>query len=124
MKIAIGADHCGVELKDFLVRELSSGGAAVVDRGTTGRASCDYCDYAIAVAKDVASGMADFGVLVCKTGIGMSMSANRFQNVRAALCATTEAATLTRQHNGANVLCMSADAVSPAYALEMVRTFV
>ena len=124
MKIAIGADHCGVELKDYLVRELSSGGIAVVDKGATGRTSCDYCDYAIAVAKDVASGEADFGVLVCKTGIGMSMSANRFQNVRAALCATTEMATLTRQHNGANVLCMSADAVSPAYALEMVRTFV
>ena len=124
MKIAIGADHCGVELKDYLVRELSSGGTAVVDRGTAGRASCDYCDYAIAVAKDIASGEADFGVLVCKTGIGMSMAANRFQNVRAALCATTEAATLTRQHNGANILCMSADAVSPAYALEMVRTFV
>ena len=123
MKIAIGADHCGVELKDFLVRELS-GEATVLDRGTTGRDSCDYCDYAIAVAKDVASGEADFGVLICKTGIGMSMSANRFQNVRAALCATTDAATLTRQHNGANVLCMSADAVSGEYALEIVRTFV
>ena len=123
MKIAIGADHCGVELKDFLVRELS-GGATVLDRGTTGRDSCDYCDYAIAVAKDVASGEADFGVLICKTGIGMSMAANRFQNVRAALCATTDAATLTRQHNGANVLCMSADAVSGEYALEIVRTFV
>jgi len=123
MKIAIGADHCGVELKDFLVRELS-GGATVLDRGTTGRDSCDYCDYAIAVAKDVASGEADFGVLICKTGIGMSMAANRFQNVRAALCATTDAATLTRQHNGANVLCMSADAVSGEYALEIVRTFI
>ena len=123
MKIAIGADHCGVELKDFLVRELS-GGATVLDRGTTGRDSCDYCDYAIAVAKDVASGEADFGVLICKTGIGMSMAASRFQNVRAALCATTDAATLTRQHNGANVLCMSADAVSGEYALEIVRTFV
>ena len=122
MKIAIGADHCGVELKDFLVRELS-GEAVVVDRGTDGRASCDYCDYAVAVARDVASGEADFGVLVCKTGIGMSMAANRFQNVRAALCATTEAAALTRQHNGANVLCLSAEAVSAAYALEIVRTF-
>jgi len=123
MKIAIGADHCGVELKDFLVRGLS-GEAVMVDRGTAGRASCDYCDYAVAVAKDVASGEADFGVLVCKTGIGMSMAANRFQNVRAALCATTEAAVLTRQHNGANVLCLSAEAVSGEYALEIVRTFV
>ena len=123
MKIAIGADHCGVELKDFLVRELS-GEAVVVDRGTDGRASCDYCDYAAAVAADVAAGAADFGVLICKTGIGMSMAANRFQNVRAALCATTETATLARQHNGANVLCISADAVSAQYALEIVRTFI
>ena len=123
MKIAIGSDHCGFELKNLLVRELS-GDATVVDRGASERASCDYCDYAIAVARDVATGAADFGVLVCKTGIGMSMAANRFQNVRAALCSTTETATLTRQHNGANVLCLSADAVSPAYALEIVRTFV
>ena len=123
MKIAIGSDHCGFELKNLLVRELS-GDATVVDRGASDRASCDYCDYAVAVARDVATGAADFGVLVCKTGIGMSMAANRFQNVRAALCSTTETATLTRQHNGANVLCLSADAVSPAYALEIVRTFV
>ena len=123
MKIAIGSDHCGVELKSLLVRELSDG-FTVMDKGPADRASCDYCDYAVAVATDVASGAADFGVLICKTGIGMSMAANRFQNVRAALCSTTDAATLTRQHNGANVLCLSADAVSPQYALEIIRTFV
>ena len=123
MKIAIGSDHCGFELKKLLVGELS-GSATVVDKGAAGRASCDYCDYAAAVAADVAAGAADFGVLICKTGIGMSMAANRFQNVRAALCATTETATLARQHNGANVLCISADAVSAQYALEIVRTFI
>ena len=123
MKIVIGSDHCGVELKAALVKELAAV-ATVEDKGAADRASCDYCDYAVAVAKDVASGAADFGILICKTGIGMSMAANRFQNVRAALCATTEAATLTRQHNGANVLCLGADSVSVADAVAIAKTFV
>ena len=123
MKIAIGSDHCGIELKSALVSALSAE-MTVVDKGATERKSVDYCDYAIEVAKAVASGEAEFGVLICKTGIGMSMVANRFQNVRAALCSTTESATLTRQHNGANVLCLGADCVSAAYALEIVKTFV
>jgi glycine hydroxymethyltransferase len=72
---------------------------------------------------DVSSGAADFGILICRSGIGMSMCANRFQNVRAALCSTTEAATLTRQHNGANVLCLGADTVSSEYAIEIAKTF-
>ena len=123
MTIAIGSDHCGFELKTALTKVLA-GEMTLIDKGTDSRESCDYCDYAISVAEAVASGEASFGVLICKTGIGMSMVANRFQNVRAALCATTEAATLTRQHNGANVLCLSADAVSVDYAAEMVRCFV
>jgi len=123
MKIVIGSDHCGVELKGAIVNALK-GAYEFVDKGTNDRASCDYCDYAIQVARDVAMGAADFGVLICKTGIGMSMTANRFQNVRAALCSTVEQVTLTRQHNGANVLCMSADAVSLDYALELVKAFV
>ncbi|MBQ3315869.1 MAG: serine hydroxymethyltransferase [Kiritimatiellae bacterium] len=123
MKIAIGSDHGGVELKAFLAKELASS-ASVFDKGPEGRESCDYPDYAAAVAKEVASGSVDFGVLICRSGIGMAMAANRFQNVRAATCATTEAATLTRQHNGANVLCLGADTVSAAYALEIVKAFV
>ena len=123
MKIAIGSDHCGKDLKAAIVKTLS-GEMTFVDVGTADRTSCDYCDYAIAVAKQVASGEVDFGVLICKTGIGMSMTANRFQNVRAALCTTTEAVTLTRQHNGANVLCLGAESVSAEYAVTMVRQFV
>ena len=123
MKIAIGSDHCGVALKAALVQSLS-GVAEVLDKGAFDVASCDYCDYAVAVAKDVSAGAADFGILVCKTGIGMSMAANRFQNVRAALCATVEAVKLTRQHNGANVLCLGADAVSAELAVELAKTFV
>jgi glycine hydroxymethyltransferase len=123
MKIAIGSDHGGFELKSMLVQELSSS-ATMLDKGPTSKESCDYPDYAVAVAKDVSSGEVDFGILICRSGIGMSMVANRFQNVRAALCSTTDAATLTRQHNGANVLCIGADTVSPAYALEIVKAFI
>ena len=93
MKIAIGSDHCGFEMKGLLAKSLS-GIAEIEDVGTFDSGSCDYCDYAVAVAKRVASGKADFGILVCKTGMGMSMAANRFQNVRAALCATVESARL------------------------------
>ena len=123
MKIAIGADHCGVELKDSLAKALA-GEASVLDKGAFGTESSDYSDYAIEVAKAVASGEADFGVLICKTGIGMSMTANRFQDVRAAVCATAAIAELTRRHNDANVLCLSAAAVSPDAALDIVRAFV
>jgi len=123
MKITIGSDHCGFELKAAIVKALS-GEVMFADVGTTERTSCDYCDYAIEVAKAVSAGTSDFGVLICKTGIGMTMVANRFQNVRAALCSTTDAVVLSRQHNGANVLCIGADAVSVEYAVEMVKVFV
>ena len=123
MKIAIGSDHCGVELKSAIIKALSAD-FTLIDKGAENRNSCDYCDYAIEVAKSVASAEVEFGVLICKSGIGMSMAANRFQNVRAALCSTTEAVTLTRQHNGANVLCLGAESVSAEYAIEMIKTFV
>jgi len=122
MKIAIASDHGGVELKSAIIAALSSQ-AAIDDKGPSTKASCDYPDYAMNVALDVSSGAADFGILVCRTGIGMSMAANRFQNVRAAICATTDAATITRQHNGANVLCLGADVVSPEYAVEIAKAF-
>ena len=123
MKISIASDHGGLELKATLVKALSDV-ATLLDRGPCEKASCDYPDYAVRVAKDVAGGEADFGILICRSGIGMSMAANRFQNVRAAICATTDAATLARQHNGANVLCLGADIVSADYALEIAKTFV
>ena len=123
MKIAIASDHGGIELKSVLVNALSSV-AQVVDKGPADKSSCDYPDYAVAVAKDVASADADFGILICRSGIGMSMCANRFQNVRAAVCHTTDSATLSRQHNGANVLCLGADVVSPEYASEIAKAFI
>ncbi len=122
MKIAIASDHGGFELKGHLVRTLGAS-HEIIDMGPADRKSCDFPDYAVPVAQAVASGAADFGILICRTGLGMSMAANRFQNVRAALCATTESATLARQHNGANVLCLGADAVSGDYAVEIAKTF-
>ena len=123
MKIAIASDHGGVELKSYLVAGLSPV-ASVLDRGPAEKISCDYPDYADLVALDVASGAADFGILICRSGIGMSMAANRFQNVRAAVCSTLAAAVTARQHNGANVLCLGADNISPEYALEMAKAFI
>ena len=122
MKIVVASDHGGFELKGHLVRTLGAD-HEVIDLGPADRASCDFPDYAVPVAQAVASGAADFGILICRTGLGMSMAANRFQNVRAAICPTTEAATLARQHNGANVLCLGADTVSGDYAVEIAKTF-
>ena len=122
MKVAIGSDHGGVELKTALVKALS-GAYEMTDRGPANAASCDYPDYAVAVAKDVASGAADFGILICRSGIGMAMAANRFQNVRAAVCTTVEAAKMTRQHNGANILCLGADVVSAGDAEAIAKAF-
>ncbi len=123
MKIAIGSDHGGVDLKAALVQSLSDD-VTFLDKGPADKKSCDYPDYGIAVAKAVSSGEVDFGILICRSGIGMSMVANRFQNVRAALCPTVEAAVMTRQHNGANVLCLGADTVSLEYAAEIVKAFI
>lgn len=122
MKVAIGSDHGGVELKTALVKALS-GAYEMTDRGPADAVSCDYPDYAVAVAKDVASGAADFGILICRSGIGMAMAANRFQNVRAAVCTTVEAAKMTRQHNGANILCLGADVVSAGDAEAIAKAF-
>ena len=94
MKIAIGSDHCGVALKAALFQSLS-GVAEVLDKGAFDVASCDYCDYAVAVAKDVSAGAADFGILVCKTGIGMSMAVLQTRMPKSAAPADTSFATAT-----------------------------
>ena len=122
MKVSIGSDHGGFELKGALAKALS-GVCEVTDLGPADSTSCDYPDYAAQVAKTVALGTADFGILICRSGIGMAMAANRFQNVRAAVCATVDAAKLTRQHNGANVLCLGADVVSADDAVAIAKAF-
>ena len=100
MKIAIGADHGGFELKAKIMAAFKD----CKDYGCFDPEACDYPDYADDVAMAVAQGDADFGVLICRTGIGMSMAANRFQGIRAALCRTVAEAEIARRHNGANIL--------------------
>lgn len=123
MKIAVGSDHGGFELKRALVAALAAK-ANVLDFGAATKEASDYTDYAQAVALAVAKGEVDFGILLCTSGIGMSLAANRFQNVRAALCRTVDSAVVSRQHNGANILCMGASDVSPEYAVEIALAFI
>ncbi len=106
MKIAIACDHGGLELKTALVEKLQSWSHEVVDRGVNGPESVDYPDYALDVARRVASGEVDLGVLVCGTGIGMSIAANKVPGIRAALAGDEFSARMARQHNNANVLCL------------------
>ena len=112
MKIAIGCDHGALELKNRLAAHLKEQGYEVEDRGCHGTESVDYPDYALPVAEDAAAGRADFGILVCGTGIGMAIAANKVRGVRAANITSPDFARLTRQHNNANVLTLSGRFVS------------
>ncbi len=123
MKIAIGSDHRGYEAKERIKMLLREMHADVIDHGTNTRDSCDYPDMAIGVAKDVAGGKADRGILLCGTGLGMSISANKVHGVRAALCHDELTAQLSRRHNDANVLCLPADLIGDALMQSMVRTW-
>ncbi len=106
MKIAIGSDHGGFELKKLLVAKLSSLGHEVSDLGCDSDTSVDYSDFADQVCAQVLDGKAQSGILVCGTGIGMSMAANRHRGIRAALCHNEYTARLSREHNDANILCL------------------
>ena len=105
MKIAIGADHAGFAAKEEIKNVIKALGHTVLDEGTTGEASVDYPDYAEKVSKAVLSGEADKGVLICGTGIGMSIAANKFKGIRAAVVSDEKTADLSRRHNDANVFC-------------------
>ena len=121
--IAIGSDHGGFELKEKLMEHLSERGLEYKDFGTYSSASCDYPVYAKAVANAVASGECDRGIIICGTGIGVSITANKVHGIRAALCGDCFSAEATRQHNDANVLCMGARAVGEGLALKIADTF-
>ena len=123
MKIAIGADHAGFALKEELRAALEAKGLDVVDFGTHSSESTDYPDYASAVAHAVAKGETDRGILVCSTGVGMAMAANKVDGVRAALAFNTDEVQLTRRHNDANVLTMGARYNNLQQAGEMVDVF-
>ena len=123
MKIAIGADHAGFSLKEQLRRRLAAEGNEVVDFGTGGLESCDYPDFAQSVGRDVAQGRSDRGILVCSTGIGMAMAANKVDGVRAAPAESDDEVKLTREHNDANVLTLGARYVDENRAMELIDIF-
>lgn len=123
MKIAIGCDHGGFGLKGEIVNLLEELGHTIMDCGTDSNESVDYPDFAKAVCDKVQEGPCDRGILVCGTGIGMSMAANRYGKVRAALCHELFTARMSREHNDANVLCLGERVVGPGLALEIVRVW-
>lgn len=124
MKIAIGNDHAAVEMKQEVVDHLVEQGHEVINFGTDSHESCDYPVYGKLVAHAVADGEADLGILICGTGIGISLAANKVHGVRAACCSETYSARLTRMHNDANVLAFGARVVGPGTALDLVDTFI
>ena len=123
MKIAIGNDHAGTVYKFEIIKLLEARGITVTNYGTNENASVDYPDFVHPVAKDVDTKKVDFGILVCGSGNGVSMTANKYSNVRAGLCWTKEITELTRLHNDANILSIPARYTSIPQALGMVETF-
>ena len=121
--IAIGSDHGGFELKKEVMAHLDARGLEYKDFGTYSDASCDYPVYGKAVAKAVASGECERGIIICGTGIGISIAANKVHGIRAALCGDCFSAEAARQHNDANVLALGARVVGPGLALKIVDTF-
>lgn len=124
MRIAMGADHAGFEMKVMFAGELKERGHEVIDLGTDAKSpSVDYPDYAAAVGRMVSSGDADLGVLVCGTGIGMSIAANKIPGVRAAVVFDVTSGRLAREHNYANVVCIGSRLLGPSVALDAVTAW-
>ncbi|MDD6797866.1 MAG: ribose 5-phosphate isomerase B [Clostridia bacterium] len=122
--IAIGSDHGGFELKEEVIKHLESRGIECTDVGCHDTKSCDYPEFAKAVCKEVTEGRCELGILICGTGIGMSITANKVKGIRAALCGDCFSAQATKEHNNANVLCMGARVTGPGLALKIVDTFI
>ncbi|XOQ52070.1 MAG: Allose-6-phosphate isomerase / ribose-5-phosphate isomerase B [Succiniclasticum sp.] len=120
MKIAIGSDHGGIHLKKVLMDHLAARSVEFTDMGTYTEESCDYPDFAVKVCDEVVAGRADRGILVCGTGIGMSMAANKVHGIRAALCSDVFSAKMSREHNNANVLCLGERVTGPGLAEMML----
>ena len=120
MKVAIGCDHGGFELKERVVAHLKEKGIEVVDFGTNSLDSCDYPDFGIQAAKAVANGECDKGIVICTTGIGISIAANKVKGVRCGLCTSVEMAHLTKQHNNANMIALGGRTTEPDLAFKIV----
>ena len=124
MKIVLGCDHAGYSLKDKVVAHLESKGHEVVEVGTFSTDSCHYPIYASAACKKILNGECELGILICGTGIGMSIAANKHDGIRAACCSDVFSARLTREHNDANILCFGERVVGVGLALDLVDAFV
>jgi len=125
MRIAIGADHGGYPLNERIITELDKAGHELIDFGThVGSRPDDYPDYAIKVGEAVRNGKAEIGILVCGSGVGASVAANKLHGIRAALCGDTYSGHQSREHDDCNVLCLGARVVGEELALEIVRAFV
>ena len=125
MRIAIGADHGGFPLNERVIEELRASGHEITDFGThDGTKPDDYPDYALLVGEAVQSGAAEIGILICGSGVGASVAANKLRGVRAALCGDTYSAHQSREHDDCNVLCLGARVVGHELAMEIVRAFV
>ena len=120
-KIAIGADHGGYEYKKIIIKELENKGYIVKDFGTDSSESCDYPVYAKLVSNAIAKGLFDKGILICGTGIGMSITANKTRGIRAALCSDLFSAKATREHNDSNILCLGARIIDINTAVEITN---
>ena len=123
-KLVIGCDHAALDLKNAVRAHLEERGFEVSDVGTYTNESCNYPVFAHRVCTKIQSGEAEMGILICGTGIGMSLVANKHKGIRAACCSDTFSARLTRQHNDANVLCFGARVVGPGLAFDLVDNFV
>ena len=123
MKIALGCDHGGYELKQFIMKTLEKLGYEYEDFGCYSLESCDYPDFGAAAARAVAEGKCDRGIVICTTGIGISITANRYKGIRAAVCGDCFSAEATRLHNDANILAMGGRVVGTGLALKIVDTF-
>lgn len=121
--IAIGSDHAGFPLKEEIKKHLEARGLEFKDVGTDSTASCDYPVYSNALCEEILSGNCDKGIIICGTGIGVSIVANRHKGIRCALCTDSYMARLTREHNDANVLAMGARVIGPGVAEEIVDVF-
>ncbi len=122
-KIAIGSDHAGYGLKQKIQEHLAARGIEVMDVGTDAPVSCNYTLYAHALCEAIVQGEASLGILICGTGIGMSMAANKHPGIRAAACENTFSARMTRMHNDANVLCLGERVIGYGLACDMVDLF-
>ena len=123
MKVSLGCDHGGYDLKEKVKAHLIEKGIEVVDFGTNDLSSCDYPDFGIEAAKAVANNEVDKGIVICTTGIGISIAANKVKGIRCALCSDLTSARLTREHNDANVLALGAAIIGHLVALDIVDVF-